>query len=182
MSTAAMNAPLTRPLAGLAALASLTALTALTAPPARADSGPLLPADAPAAYAQECASCHAPFPPGMLPAASWRRLMSGLDRHYGSDAALEPVTRQQIEAWLLRHAGRYKRTGTEPPPDDRITRADWFARKHRGVEPATWRLASVKTAANCGACHPGADRGLYDDDNLRLPAGASARQRWTWKD
>lgn len=167
--------------APLFAALAITAIT-MTAAPARADRGPLLPADAPAAYAQECASCHAPYPPGMLPAASWKRLMAGLDRHYGSDAALEPVTRTQIEAWLLRHAGGYKRTGSTPPPDDRITRSDWFARKHRGVEAATWRLPSVKTAANCAACHTGADRGLYDDDDLRLPAGASLRQRWSWHD
>jgi hypothetical protein len=116
----------------------------------------------------------------MLPAASWRRLMGGLDRHYGSDATIEPVSRQQIEAWLLRHAGGYRRGSDVPPPDDRITRAEWFVRKHRGVEAATWRLPSVKTAANCAACHPGADRGQYDDDHLRLPAGASARQRYSW--
>ena len=38
--------------------------------PARADDhGPRVPM--PAKYLQECASCHAAYPPGLLPAPSW---------------------------------------------------------------------------------------------------------------
>jgi mono/diheme cytochrome c family protein len=45
-----------------------------------------------------------------------------------------------------------------------------------------WQLPSVKSAANCSACHAGADRGVFDDDALTLPAGLSARQRRAWQD
>ena len=54
-------------------LLPLTAALTLLAPGAQADSGRLLPRDMPAAYRQECASCHTAYPPGMLPAASWQR-------------------------------------------------------------------------------------------------------------
>jgi mono/diheme cytochrome c family protein len=47
-------------------------------------------------YLQDCASCHVAYPPGMLPAASWQRLMGSLDRHFGSDASLEATIAQEI--------------------------------------------------------------------------------------
>ncbi len=141
----------------------------------------LLPSSTSPGYVQECAACHIAYAPGMLPASSWQRIMKGLDRHYGSDASIDDAAATQIDAWLLAHAGSYKRV-QEEPPQDRITRSVWFERKHRKLDASVWRLASVKSAANCGACHTGADRGHYDDDNLRYPEGLGARQRRAWHD
>jgi nitrate/TMAO reductase-like tetraheme cytochrome c subunit len=129
----------------------------------------------------ECAACHTAYTPGLLPARSWQRIMAGLDRHYGTDASLDDATVQQLSAWLQANAGTYKRV-VEEPPEDRLTRSAWFERKHREVPSPVWKHASVKSAANCAACHPGADRGDFDDDSLRLPAGVSLGRRWFWKD
>ncbi len=148
---------------------------------AHADRGRDWPARVPPAYVQECGACHSAYAPGLLPAPSWRRLMGGLQRHYGSDASLDAAAVQQIDTWLQAHAGTYKRVNGEPP-QDRITRSAWFERKHREVATATWRLPSVKSAANCTACHAGADRGRYDDDELRLPDGLDPRHRRAWLD
>jgi hypothetical protein len=148
---------------------------------ALADNGRAMPRVVPPAYTQECASCHTAYPPSMLPAASWQRIMGGLDRHYGTDAALDAATVQQISGWLQTHAGTYKRV-TEAPPEDRITRSAWFVRKHDEIEPTVWNLPSVKSAANCAACHSGADQGQFDDNHLRMPAGLSPRQRLAWRD
>lgn len=169
-----MNNPLSSRSLFLAAGLGLAALSL-----AHADSGRLLPRDMPAAYTQECASCHTAYPPGMLPARSWQRIMSGLDRHYGTDASLDNATVQQLNTWLQANAGTYKRVAGEPP-QDRITRSAWFERKHREIEPAVWKHASVKSAANCAACHTGADQGDYDDDSLQFPAGLDARYRRAW--
>lgn len=170
-------------LAGRVAVVSMLGLGLglFTAPAARADGGRSMPAAVPPLYTQECAACHLAYPPGLLPGASWQRLMGSLDRHYGTDASLDAASRQQIEAWLLANAGTGRRA-MEAPPQDRITRAGWFVRKHRRVEPATWRLPSVRSASNCAACHSGAERGDFDDDSLRLPAGLSAQQRRAWGD
>lgn len=168
-----MTTPLHRPM--LAALLSLCALGAQAGEQRR------MPADMPAAYRQECAACHTAYPPGLLPAKSWQRVMAGLDRHYGSDASLDEATVRQLSSWLQAHAGTYQRV-REEPPQDRLTRSAWFERKHRKIDPAAWRLASVKSAANCAACHSGAERGDFDDDGLRLPAGLDARQRRAWND
>ena len=159
------------------------ALTTLTS--AWADHGSLLPRSMPKAYVQECASCHTAYPPALLPAASWQRLMGGLKQHYGSDASLDPATVAQLSQWLQANAGTYKRVRegvSEAPPQDRITRSAWFERKHREVDPQVWKHASVKTPANCVACHTGADRGDFDDDHLRFPAGLDARYRRAWND
>ncbi|MFM2054385.1 MAG: hypothetical protein RL456_2422 [Pseudomonadota bacterium] len=149
--------------------------------PAFADGGRAMPRTVPPAYAQECAACHVAYPPGMLPARSWQRVMSGLDRHHGTDASLDVATAQQLGAWLQAYAGTDRRVAEEPP-QDRITRAAWFERKHRKIEPAVWQLPSVRSPAQCAACHAGADLGRFDDDDLRMPAGLPPRLRRAWID
>jgi cytochrome c553 len=144
------------------------AVTAL-AGAALADDGsrtarvPLLPQ-----YQQECAACHVAYPPGLLPAASWRRLMADLPRHFGTDASLDAPTARELSGWLIAHAGTYRRV-REEPVQDRITRAAWFVRKHDEVPAATWKLPAVKSASNCAACHPRADQGAFDERDIRLP-------------
>ncbi|MDP1783422.1 MAG: diheme cytochrome c, partial [Hydrogenophaga sp.] len=152
------------------------ALSAIGLTGAHADSGPMMPRNVPQAYTQECAACHTAYPPGMLPARSWQRVMSGLDQHYGTDASLDAATVTQLGQWLQTHAGTYKRVNEELP-QDRITRSAWFERKHRHLEPAVRKHTSDKSAANCAACHTGANRGEFDDDNLRFPPGLDARLR-----
>ncbi|MDL2338978.1 MAG: diheme cytochrome c [Pseudomonadota bacterium] len=117
-------------------------------------------------YQQECAACHVAYPPGLLPAASWQRLMSHLPHHFGTDASLDPGTTQEISNWLVRNADARARAA---PPEDRITRSAWFIRKHDEVPAATWKRASIKSAANCPACHTRADQGDFDEDNVRIP-------------
>jgi mono/diheme cytochrome c family protein len=129
----------------------------------RAARAPLSPA-----YKQECAVCHVAYPPGMLPAVSWQRLMSNLGRHYGTDASLDPAMVRELSAWLTTNAGTYRRVA-EAPPEDRITRSAWFIRKHDEVPAAAWRLAAVKSAANCNACHARADQGDFNERNVRIP-------------
>ena len=130
--------------------------------------GPTMPTPILPTYKQECAACHTPYPPGMLPAASWQRVMRGLEHHYGTDASLEPAQVQQIPAWLIANAGTYKRV-REEPPEDRITRSAWFVREHREVEAAVWKRSSIKSAAQCSACHTQADVGHFDERQLRIP-------------
>jgi mono/diheme cytochrome c family protein len=142
--------------------------------PALADGGVPMPAKALPAYAQECAACHLAYPPGLLPAASWNRVMAGLSNHYGADASLDARQVQDISAWLQANAGTYKKARNEPP-QDRITRASWFVREHREVPPEVWKLPSVKSASQCAACHTGAEQGRLDEHALRAPAGMKGR-------
>jgi hypothetical protein len=147
---------------------SLIPLLALAALPALADEhrGPRvtpLPA-----YEAECSSCHLAFPPGLLPAASWQRLMDNLPRHYGTDASLDAATTRQISNWLGAHAGSGRRA-QEPPPEDRITRGAWFQREHREVSADVWKRKAVGSAANCAACHTHAAEGNFSEHDVRIP-------------
>jgi mono/diheme cytochrome c family protein len=129
----------------------------------RAPRAPLL-----AQYQQECAACHLAYPPGLLPAASWRRLMNDLAHHFGIDASLDPATAKELSSWLGANAGAYQRV-REAPPQDRITRSAWFTRQHEEVSAAAWKRPAVKSAANCAACHPRADKGAFDEHDVRIP-------------
>jgi mono/diheme cytochrome c family protein len=126
---------------------------------------PLLPA-----YKQECSACHVAYPAGMLPASSWKRLMGGLSKHYGTDASLDEKNVAEISGWLEGHAGTYKRV-SEMPPEDRITKSVWFIRKHneREISPSIWKRASVGSASNCIACHTNASQGSFSEREIRIP-------------
>jgi nitrate/TMAO reductase-like tetraheme cytochrome c subunit len=122
----------------------------------------------PAVYTQECGSCHLAFPPNLLPKASWQRVMNSLDKHYGSDASLDAATQKQIDTWLQTYGGQGKRAREEPPLD-RITRSAWFERKHRELSAATFKRASIKSPANCTACHRDAVQGDFEENRVRIP-------------
>ena len=121
-------------------------------------------------YTQECASCHMAYPPALLPAASWQRIMASLNKHYGVDASLDAASQQKIGTWLSSNAATGKRTSLEPPKD-RITQSDWFLRKHNSheVAPSVWKRASVGSPSNCNACHPKAAQGDFEEDQVRIP-------------
>jgi hypothetical protein len=119
-------------------------------------------------YTQECASCHIAYPPGMLPASSWQRLMTGLPRHFGADASLDATSVKELSTWLAANAGTGNRV-REAPPEDRITRSAWFTREHDEVPAAAWKHPTVKSPSNCSACHAQADQGDFNERHVRIP-------------
>lgn len=129
---------------------------------------PVMPAQINATWQQECAACHMAFPPGLLPAASWTKLMAGLDKHFGVDASLSPAQASEISAYVTKHASNRWSAKTSPL---RITESAWFKAKHREGEVGAnvWRRPSVKGAWNCTACHAGADRGDFNEHSVRIP-------------
>ena len=167
MKEAPMSFPIRRAasawLAAIATFATTLASSAWADDDRRASRAPTLPQ-----YRQECASCHVAYPPGLLPAASWQRLMNDLPHHFGTDASLEPAVQAQLSGWLAANAGTYRRV-REEPPQDRISRSAWFVRKHDEVAAATWKLPAVKSPANCAACHPQADEGDFNEHRVRIP-------------
>jgi len=120
-----------------------------------------------AKWKAECGSCHLAYPPSLLSAEAWRRIMAGLDRHFGSDASLDAASAVEIGAFLERNASRRDLGPVDGAP--RITQTARFLRKHREVDPALWKSPRVKTASNCTACHRGAADGDFDEDNVRIP-------------
>ena len=135
-----------------------------------------LPADAPPAFQAECASCHLAFPPQLLVADDWKRVMATLDKHYGDNASLDEKPRRSIEDFLVKNAGDARKVGAgrtaakdaEPP---QMTATAWFVRKHREVARTDWTHAKVKTPANCTACHTKAAEGSYREREIVMPSG-----------
>jgi nitrate/TMAO reductase-like tetraheme cytochrome c subunit len=117
-------------------------------------------------WQSECGECHVAYPPGMLPAASWRVLMSGLNKHFGSDASLDKATAREISDFLEKNAGRRRHEST---PLLRITETRWFIHEHDEIAERTWKNPRIKSPANCAACHPGAESGNFNEHNIRIP-------------
>lgn len=149
-------------------LTTFTYFASSIATVALADSANTMPAERLPSYQAECASCHVAYPPGLLPRQSWSAIMGGLSKHYGTDASVELNDAVEISAWLKRYAGSYKRV-REAPPENRITQSHWFQRKHRKVRSEDFTKPTVKSAANCNACHRQAEQGNFDDDNVQIP-------------
>jgi hypothetical protein len=120
-----------------------------------------------AAYKAECASCHLSYPPQLLPAESWRTLMAGLGRHFGTDATVDAKSMAEISRFLDQNASR--RAQVPPVAEPRISATAWFSREHRKVPSATWSSAAVKSASNCAGCHTQAEKGDFSERTLRLP-------------
>ena len=129
---------------------------------------PVMPAEVNAKYQAECGGCHMVFPAGLLPAASWKKVMAGLDKHFGTDASLPPQDVQNITDYLSKYASNRWTANTAPL---RISESEWFKSKHNSSEisPAVWKRESVKSTANCMACHSGADKGDFNERNIRIP-------------
>lgn len=108
---------------------------------------------------KECGQCHMAFQPGLLPAASWDRMMGNLADHFGDNATMSAEKTAAIRTYLTANAGRDRR-GDIPA---RITVARWFAHEH-DFPDRVWKRPEVVTKSNCPACHQGAEQGLYDDD------------------
>jgi len=121
-----------------------------------------------ARWKAECGSCHVAYPPQLLPRESWQRVMSQLDKHFGTDASLDPAAAANIGAYLERHAGSGRRAQAASG-SLRITETSWFLHEHDEVPPSSWKSPAVKSAANCQACHTGAEQGDFHERNIRIP-------------
>lgn len=118
-------------------------------------------------WISECSACHLAYPPQLLSAASWRAVMAGLDRHFGVNASLDASSARELQAFAEANSARGKRATGETTL--RITDTRWFKRKHDELPAGVWKRPAVESAANCAACHVEAERGLYNERNVRVP-------------
>ncbi|MDX9765759.1 MAG: diheme cytochrome c [Ectothiorhodospiraceae bacterium] len=130
-------------------------------------------------YARECGSCHMAYPPGLLPARSWERVMRELPSHFGDDASLRPEAVREITSYLLANASDRvaSRTGTKIRDSIasgkaplRISETRYFQRKHSEVPRVmVTENPQVKSFAHCKTCHVDADKGVFDEVDARIP-------------
>jgi len=155
-------------------------LTALGVTMARADGEERQTVAAPAdpVYRAECGSCHMVYPPGLLPERSWAKMMTGLKDHFGENATLDKETSDNIQKFLTEHAAdrslqrRSRKIAKSIPPGDsplRITETLYFKRQHHEVGRKVWLRKSIGSPANCAACHPRAEKGVFSEDEIKIP-------------
>lgn len=139
-------------------------------------------------YKDECGACHFPFQPGLLPAASWEKLMQAdaLANHFKENAELDEDTRKHILKLLTDNSADksyYKRSRKimwsldEGMAPLRITEVPYIKDKHEEVaEDIDIKKSKVKSFANCDKCHQEAAKGVFDDDTVMIPDHGY----WTW--
>ncbi len=129
------------------------------------------------AFKAECSPCHNIFHPTLLPEASWRKVMGGLDDHFGDSVPLDEKTRGEILAYLA--ASSAERSATEASkkilrsikgePPMRVTDTPYWRSKHSGIKEEIFKRKSVASRSNCIACHPGAEKGSFEDRDIHIP-------------
>jgi len=141
----------------------------LMAGPAAAE-GTNFPPIKDATTATECSTCHIAYPPQLLPARSWQAILGNLGNHFGEDASVAAKDNAEIVAYLTAHAADAKATpggtrylkgiaATATPL--RITETPYWRRWHSEVSAARFKSPEIKSAANCAACHQGAEQGHF---------------------
>jgi Dihaem cytochrome c len=124
---------------------------------------------APKSWRAECTSCHTAYPPALLSANDWKRVMQSLDKHYGSDASVTPQEVQEISQFLVANASAKGSQHVSPVDPPRMTKTAWFERKHRKVPTAAWSDIRIKSAANCAACHTQAAKDSFSEREIAVP-------------
>ena len=129
------------------------------------------------AYKETCGECHFAYQPELLPSASWLKIVNQLDDHFGEEIEADPDTIKSISDYLKANgaenssAKRSKKImrslGNQMPM--RITDIPYIREKHHELNPAVFKRESIGSLANCIACHTTAEKGIYDDDDVKIP-------------
>lgn len=117
----------------------------------------LQPVNVNAKWKEECSACHIAFPPGLLQAESWIKIMQELDEHFGVNASLTASENKEIAEFLVNNASTRWRSLKAP---SRISEAAWFKKNH-SLHEGAWKDPKVKSASNCLACHKNSDHGDF---------------------
>ena len=105
-------------------------------------------------YLENCASCHVPLPPEVLPSETWRRLLLEPEQHFGQQLKplIGPVL---ITMWDYIRAYSRPEEAKKPLPY-RISESPYFKALHPRV-----KFSQTVKPASCVSCHPGAAQYNY---------------------
>lgn len=132
-------------------------------------------------YLKECGECHFAYPPGLLPAKSWEKLLKAdaLKDHFGDNAEIDKETLQAIHDYAVENAADksfYKRSRkiaiatAEGDAPLRIIELRYIKRKHKDIpEKMVKGNNDVKSLSYCNKCHTQADKGVFDADTVSIP-------------
>ena len=128
-------------------------------------------------YQNICGGCHFPYPPGLLPTASWNKIIDRLKDHFGEDIPCDPKEQQEIRIYLQiygadraswKKSSKIMRSLQGKSPL-RITEVPYIQSKHRKISADVFKRQSIGSLSNCRACHTTADKGDFNDDKVIIP-------------
>ena len=127
-------------------------------------------------FVEECGSCHTLYPPFLLPANSWKKLMANLENHFGDDASLEKDIKNSIESFLVKNSAN---TSTKEASvyilkdikdkNIAITDTSFWKERHAKIDKKIFDSQKVKSKSNCKACHKSIEKGLIEDREIKIP-------------
>ena len=149
-------------------------------------------------FLDECGACHLAYQPELLPKASWKKIMSNLKNHFGDDVELTPKKHYALSRFIYKKSADhfklkpgqkakvnknpyYKRGGEQPYRSKmilaslkgatpiRVTEVPYIKEVHKGVNKDIFKRMTIKSFANCEACHLSADGGLYYKPHIHIP-------------
>jgi len=130
-------------------------------------------------YLKECGSCHFAYSPGLLPAASWVRIMSRPDKHFGETIKLDAVAGETVSRYLSDNAADkspyfgsqilMERMDPKSPPAS-VMSVPRLRDKHVVIRGVIARDSSfkVRTLSNCDGCHQAAAQGDFGFPQLKI--------------
>jgi hypothetical protein len=128
-------------------------------------------------YETGCGECHFLYQPELLPSASWMKILDQLDDHFGERVDLDPGSIKIISDYLKSNGAEnssakravkiMRSVGNHVP--SRITDIPYIREKHHELNPEVLKRESIGSLSNCIACHTTAEKGIYEDDNVKIP-------------
>ena len=127
-------------------------------------------------YRNNCGTCHIAYQAGLLPERSWLKILNS-SGHAGGGVSLNREAKAEIEKYLVQNSAdksQSKRSmkiltsiGNDAPT--RISEIPYIKKKHRDIREDVFARTTIRSRANCSACHKRADNGIYDDDDVVIP-------------
>lgn len=127
------------------------------------------------AFVNECGSCHTLYPPSLLPKQSWIKLMGDLSNHFGDDASLDPADHRSILTYLLDHSAESSKQEMSVKMMQTVqnrdiiamTQTPFWKQTHRDIPTDVFQRSSIKSRANCKACHSDVEQGTIEDTAIK---------------
>ncbi len=132
-------------------------------------------------YYTDCGDCHKTYPPYMLPARSWKRIIKDLDNHFGeeiTEANISKEARTSILNYLTSNSSEYSTNKIafrfinsleKDEAPKAITKTDYWRDIHKNIDPKVFKSKKVKSRAYCWSCHEGFEQGIFKNEKISIP-------------
>ena len=120
-----------------------------------------------------------PISQGYCRSVHGQRLLIPKVLHTGGDLTLDKATKEKIKAYLVQESAdtssseRSRKIVSSIPSNStpvRVADVPYIQKKHHEINKDIFKRPSIGSAGNCKACHKSAEQGIYEDDDVVIPA------------